>query len=65
MEKKAYETPVADRLVFDYKDNVTASDGGVDASHCFSGRNQGQCLGNNWKQCGGTAQPGNLTCQDN
>ena len=65
MEKKAYETPVADRLVFDYKDNVTASNGGVDASHCFSGRNQGQCLGNNWQKCGGTAQPGSLTCQDN
>jgi len=65
MTRKAYETPVADLLIFDYKDNVTASAGGVDASHCFSGRNQGQCLGNNWQKCGGTAQPGNLQCQDN
>lgn len=57
--KKTYETPVADLLKFDYKETVVASGGGEDASHCFNGRNQGQCLGNNWKQCGGTANPGN------
>ncbi len=60
--KKTYETPVADLLKFDYKDNVVASDAGVDASHCYAGRNQGGCLGNNWKKCGGTANPGK--CHD-
>lgn len=59
--KKTYETPVADLLKFDYKETVVAS-GGIDASHCFNGRNQGQCLGNNWQKCGGTSNPGN--CQD-
>ena len=61
MAKKAYETPVADLLVFDYRNTVVASeteDSGNDASHCFNGRNQGQCLGNNWKKCGGAANPG-------
>ena len=65
MAKKTYETPVADLLVFDYRNTVVASlteeeeGDGFDASHCFNGRNQGQCLGNNWKKCGGTANPGN------
>lgn len=58
MEKKIYKAPIADKLEFDYKDTVTASDGGEDASHCFGGRNQGQCLASNWKKCGGTKNPG-------
>lgn len=64
MAKKTYETPVAELLVFDYKENVAAaSGGGVDASHCFYGNNQGQCLGNNWKKCGGgISNPGQ--CHD-
>lgn len=60
--KKTYETPVADLLVFDYKDNVTAS-GGNDASHCVSGRNQGGCASMNKNKCEGvTSNPG--LCHD-
>lgn len=59
--KKTYETPVADLLVFDYKDNVTAS-GGYDASHCFYGRNQGQCASKNKNKCDVSSTPG--TCHD-
>lgn len=60
--KKTYETPVADLLVFDYKDNVTAS-GGNDASHCFYGSNQGQCAPKNKNKCEGvTSNPG--LCHD-
>ena len=65
MAKRTYETPVADMLIFDYKNNVVASgeqEEGIDASHCYNGANQGQCLGNNWKKCGGTANPGQ--CHD-
>ncbi len=59
--KKAYEAPVADLLVFDYKDNVTASTtGGFDASHCFYGRNQGQCAPKNVNKCDVSSTPG--TC---
>lgn len=60
--KKTYETPVADLLVFDYKDNVTASEGGYDASHCFYGRNQGQCAPKNKNKCDVSSTPG--TCHD-
>lgn len=61
MAKKTYETPVADLLVFDYKNNVTAS-GGFDASHCFYGRNQGQCAPKNANKCGTSSTPG--SCHD-
>lgn len=57
MEKKKYVSPIADKLEFDYRENVVASPT-VDASHCFNGRNQGQCLSSNWKKCGGSANPG-------
>ncbi len=66
MAKRTYKTPEADMLIFDYKENVVAASGELeqtgDASHCFNGRNQGQCLGNNWKKCGGTGNPGK--CHD-
>ena len=49
--KKAYKTPVADLLRFDYKDTVTASDEGDDASHCTFGRQPGGCAPGNYGQC--------------
>ena len=58
MEKKEYVTPVADRLVFDYKENVVASNDGKDASHCFYGRNQGQCAPKNKNKCDVSQVPG-------
>ena len=61
--KKTYETPVADLLVFDYKNNVVASEtAGFDASHCFSGRNQGGCASKNKNKCNGSSNPG--LCHD-
>ena len=63
MEKRNYETPTADLLVFDYKENVTASLGGEDASHCVvGGANQKQCGGLNKNKCGLSASPG--ACYD-
>ncbi len=58
--KKTYEAPVADLLKFDYKDNVVAS-GGHDASHCFEGRNQGQCASKNANKCDVPRTPGSCT----
>ena len=58
MKKRTYETPVADLLVFDYREQVTAESGGYDASHCTEGRNQGQCAGRNKNKCDVTANPG-------
>ena len=63
MKKRTYETPVADLLVFDYREQVKADSGGIDASHCVSGRNQGQCSSKNQNKCTGvTGNPGQ--CHD-
>ena len=59
MAKKTYETPVADLLVFDYKDMVTANSGGGDASHCTGGRTPGKCMSKGYGNCDGyTSNPG-------
>ena len=44
MAKKTYETPVADLLVFDYKNMVVASP---------TGRNQNMCMGQQPSKCDG------------
>ena len=52
MTKKAYSTPVADLLRFDYKENIiAASNGGDDASHCTFGRNPGGCAPKSYGKC--------------
>ena len=63
MAKKYYVSPVADLLKFDYKENVVASPGGVDASHCVNGGNQKKCGGLNKNKCGLSTSPG--SCYDN
>ena len=62
MKKRTYETPIADLLVFDYREQVTAASGGFDASHCFYNRNQGQCAPKNANKCDVSSTPG--TCHD-
>ena len=43
MEKRTYKTPIADRMDFDYKDTVTASDpnSNWNPGHCTYGKNPG------------------------
>ena len=62
MAKRTYETPVADMLTFDYREQVRAGSGesSNDASHCFFSRNQGQCAPMNKNKCDVTSSPG--TC---
>ncbi len=65
MAKKTYEAPVADLLVFDYKDMVTANSGGGDASHCTGGRNPGTCMSKGYGNCGSyTSNPGKCNNND-
>lgn len=39
--KKAYTTPMAEKLVFDYTENVTASAGGIVIGHADQGIGHG------------------------
>lgn len=66
MGKRIYVTPEVDKLVFDYRNTVTASGGGDDASHCNFGSNPGQCASKGYGNCGGwNDNPGNCTAVNN
>ena len=62
MGKRIYVTPEVDKLVFDYRNTVTASGGGDDASHCNFGRNPGKCGSKGYGNCDGwNDNPGSCT----
>ena len=48
MEKRKYETPIADMLRFDYKNNVVASGGAVGGNSSCLGPNHNSCDG--WRK---------------
>ena len=50
MEKRKYETPVADMLRFDYRETVVAYSGGGRNSSCL-GKNHNSCDG--WRKAPG------------